>query len=94
MSWIIPKEIVIKTKDDEMKIVRVIRDISDSSSENSYPTQSGLYITHDYGDGRVDIEFYVGGKDEWIAKIEECEFLGEIEAKSEDGRALFLEKVK
>lgn len=35
-------------------------DIIATLSSGIYPTRSGYYITTDYGDGRVDVEYFDG----------------------------------
>lgn len=39
-------------------------DIIATLSSGMYPTGSGYYITHDYGDGRVDVEYF-DGENKW-----------------------------
>lgn len=67
------KEIKITTKSNEKKTLKIMKDLSDYSA-GAYATRSGFYITRDYGDGRIDIEFYNSETDGWKMYEEEATY--------------------
>lgn len=49
--------------------------IQGNLANGDYPTTDGFYITEDYLDGRINIEYYDSQNDSWSMEEEECQII-------------------
>lgn len=63
-------KIIVLNEFDKIEELNVIDDLTNQCGRSVYPTDAGVYVTEDYGDGSFAVEWYDEETKEWSGRRE------------------------
>lgn len=63
-------KIIVLNEFNKIEELNIVDDLTNRCGRSIYPTDTGIYITEDYGDGSFAIEWYDEETEEWLNRRE------------------------